>query len=113
MRRVLAGEFAVERPHGRAKLQPDGFRHRQHRRSLRPEVKRAVKLQIAPDISDSVMTCDVLGYQPVDALQPVDQGDVGARQGAAGQFHFDQGAQGGQLFDPVIAQLGRRDPPRG
>ncbi|KKL82065.1 hypothetical protein LCGC14_1988470, partial [marine sediment metagenome] len=53
---------------------------------------------------------DHLGDARVDRLHPVDQGQMRARQGAAGQLYLDQRAQSGQLLDPLGGQVGRAQP---
>ena len=52
--RILALQPAIERPHRWAHLQPHCLDRCQHRRSLRPQVERAVKLEICPYVSDSI-----------------------------------------------------------
>jgi hypothetical protein len=112
-RRFVARHPVIERAHRRPELQPDGLDHRQHRGRLRAQVKRAVEFQIGADIAHRVLFRDRLGIGGVDRAQPVDQRQMRARQGAGGEFRLDQRAQGGQLLDPVVRQLGRRHPARG
>ena len=48
----------------------------------------------------------------VDAVEPVDQRQMRARQGAACQFDLEKRAQRRQFLDPLVAQFRRRDTTR-
>ena len=113
VRRLVPAQLGVKRAHGRAQLQPDGFRHRQHRRGLGAQVQRAVEFQVGADIGHRILFRHGLGIGGVDRLQPLDQREMRPRQGARGQFRFQQRADRRQFLDPVRRQLGRGDAPRG
>ena len=112
MRRLGAPQPAVERPHRRPQLQPDGFRHRQHRRRLGAQVEGAVELEVGADVTHRIAVRDHIGNCQVDTVQPLDQRDMRPRQRPAGQLHLDQRAQRRQLLDAVVRQLGRGHPAR-
>ncbi|MPL74176.1 hypothetical protein SDC9_19986 [bioreactor metagenome] len=112
-RRLVALDPAVKRAHGGAELQPDGLDHRQHRRCLRAQIEGAVELEIGADVGDGIVLGDRLGIRGVDRAEPVDQREVGARQGAGGKFRLDQRAQRGKLLDALVRKLRRRHPARG
>ena len=113
VRRLVAAQLGVKRAHRRAQLQPDRFGHRQHRRGLGAQVQRAVKLQIGADIGHGILLGHGLGIGGIDGFQPFDQREMGARQGARGQFRLQQRADRRQFLDPVGRQLGGRDAARG
>ena len=102
--RVGPVQPGIKGAHGGAQLQPDGFGQLQDRGGLRAQIQGAVKLEVQADIAGRIMPGDHLTDALIDRLKPVDQREMGARQGAAGQFRFQQGPQGGQFFDPVIGQ---------
>jgi hypothetical protein len=54
---------------------------------------------------------DHLGHGLVDGLEPVDQREVGAGEGAGGELGLEEGAQGGELLDAVVRERGRGDAP--
>ena len=66
-----------------------------------------MKFQVGADIAHRILFHDHFTDAGIDGLQPLDQGQVGARQGTAGQLYLDQAAQRGQLFDSVIGQFRR------
>ena len=66
LRRVLAAQARIQRAHGRAQLQPDGFRHGQHRWRLGAQVERAVKLQIGADIAHGIASPRRVAHRGVD-----------------------------------------------
>src|SRR6056297_217570 len=51
-------EATIELAHCRSQLEPNRFRHSQHRGCLSPEVKRPMKVKIGADIGNSVFFDD-------------------------------------------------------
>ena len=97
-RRLIPAQTAIERPHGRAKLQPDCFGQGQHGRGLGPQIKRAVKFEIGADIGHGVLMLHGLRIGGVDCGQTVDQRKMGAGQRTGGKLRLQQRADRGKLF---------------